>query len=900
MNSSQEVYKALQDGRISFSEAKASLAKLRKSNTPIPKSTSATYTELDDQSNELLLIPNWKKISPHFESPKLSGKYLFVNATESQKSAILKGRSVSYSEIQTEPGNTNEYMMDQTMMQMTIEHIIWFASLPHQYPSKNSCVAGLFKLIKHLLNGSYGKKRLTITIITFQGQSVFKDDDTNPEHASIQGVTGAMVKEVPNWKIKLIDLSTPEQLDQFDLLGFPHGTGSNVNAYREGCWYKPCLSYLKYPQNVKSSFRKGGLYIIIGGAGGIGEAISEYLVREYQASLIWIGRSIKDAKISKKIDRIRTFGKAPLYFSADAGDITSMQNVYKKIKKTYKDIHGVIHAAIVLKDQSLALMSEEQFCEVMHAKTDVCLTIGKIFLKERLDFILFLSSIQSFLTSAGQSNYAAACLFKDAYAKELSKIVHYPVKVINWGYWGSIGIVASQEYRAKMSALGVGSIEPAEGMKVLELLLAGPVDQLSFLKAKKDTLKNILDDNDQFEVLSSVSSIDAMKININIENRSQQIDLIKTEFITQQENMTKYLCELLIAEFYDTGVLSIGNNSLSKLIQYFSLNEKYQKWLHECFSILSKHGLLKYDTDTGNIYIDHIVDKKELILAREKDRLSWIENRNLISQLKLAEVMINNVKKILCSEIPPTDIMFPNSSLELVEGIYKNNIIADYYNNISADVVETYVELCKNINPGRKIKIFEVGAGTGGASAAVLKRLQKFTGFIDEYYYTDKSRAFLAHGKESFGAANPYLSYKIFDVEQSFLDQKLIGKFDLVLAANVIHATKDIRNTLTVVKSLLCKNGILLMNEISDKTAFTHFTFGLLDGWWMYRDNDIRIPGCPGLYPAQWKKVLESEGFTASTILGSEFNLGQQVICAQSNGLIKRHSGIISQKNELI
>src|SRR5262249_27317836 len=59
------------------------------------------------------------------------------------------------------------------------------------------------------------------------------------------------------------------------------------------------------------------------------------------------------------------------------------------------------------------------------------------------------------------------------------------VKVMNWGYWGSVGVVASAPYQERMSQMGIGSLEPAEAMQSLEDLLAGPVDQMVLLKTTK-------------------------------------------------------------------------------------------------------------------------------------------------------------------------------------------------------------------------------------------------------------------------------------------------------------------------------------------------------------------------------------------------------------------------------
>jgi polyketide synthase PksM len=56
------------------------------------------------------------------------------------------------------------------------------------------------------------------------------------------------------------------------------------------------------------------------------------------------------------------------------------------------------------------------------------------------------------------------------------------VKVMNWAYWGGVGVVASDGYRARMAQLGIGSIEPADGMAALDALLDGPLHWLAYMK----------------------------------------------------------------------------------------------------------------------------------------------------------------------------------------------------------------------------------------------------------------------------------------------------------------------------------------------------------------------------------------------------------------------------------
>ena len=130
-------------------------------------------------------------------------------------------------------------------------------------------------------------------------------------------------------------------------------------------------------------------------------------------------------------------------------------------------------------------MTEEQFKNSLSAKVDICVRIIQVFGKEMLDFVLFFSSMQSFMKAPGQSNYAAGCVFKDAFAKAISNMIRCKVKVINWGYWGSVGVVTNSFYKDRMDKAGIGSIEPEEGMKAIQQLMESSIDQLCFIKTTK-------------------------------------------------------------------------------------------------------------------------------------------------------------------------------------------------------------------------------------------------------------------------------------------------------------------------------------------------------------------------------------------------------------------------------
>ncbi len=294
----------------------------------------------------------------------------------------------------------------------------------------------------------------------------------------------------------------------------------------------------------------------------------------------------------------------------------------------------------------------------------------------------------------------------------------------------------------------------------------------------------------------------------------------------------------------------------------------YEKWFEETLCIFERRGYLK--KSSGSYQVNN---QQFDINALWKQ---W--NPDQHAGIKLIDRALKKLPEILSGKIAATDVIFPQGSMDQVELVYKGNEVADFYNAQLADVVVTYVKEHSGV------KIFEIGAGTGGTSTMLFEKLKEFP--IQSYCYTDLSKAFLLHAEKTF--REPYLTYMLFDVEQPIANQEIVpGSYDIVVAANVLHATRDIRQTLRNAKALLKKNGMLLLNEIATNSIFTHLTFGLLDGWWRYEDSELRIPGCPGLYPKVWKEVLESEGFFDVCLL-PPINKEQQVISAKSNGVVRQ------------
>ncbi|ASR46322.1 hypothetical protein B4V02_06340 [Paenibacillus kribbensis] len=354
----------------------------------------------------------------------------------------------------------------------------------------------------------------------------------------------------------------------------------------------------------------------------------------------------------------------------------------------------------------------------------------------------------------------------------------------------------------------------------------------------------------------------------------EQFDIYREQI----KAVDRLLIQILQAQLQAVGLLN-ANPEDDRLWVRYGLKELYRLWMKESLDIFTRNPAV----------VSTVSDIQEVWEKWEQSKQHWTKDANLRAQVLLVEATLKALPEILTGKVPATDIMFPKGSMHLVEGIYKHNKVADYFNEVLSDQVTAFLQHRLKQHRGTKIRILEIGAGTGGTTSIVLDKLKPFQQYIEEYCYTDISKAFLKHGERVYGEQNPFLKFEVLNIEEAVTEQGIeVGKYDIVIAANVLHATRNIRRTLRNAKSLISNNGLILLNEISDKSIFTHLTFGLLEGWWMYEDPAVRIQGCPGLYPTQWKKLLEIEGYHHVGFLAAEeTQLGQQIISAQSDGIVQ-------------
>lgn len=234
---------------------------------------------------------------------------------------------------------------------------------------------------------------------------------------------------------------------------------------------------------------------------------------------------------------------------------------------------------------------------------------------------------------------------------------------------------------------------------------------------------------------------------------------------------------------------------------------------------------------------------------------------------------------VLRGNYDPMQLVFADGSTEEAEQIYERSPVCRFFNQKAAKVVWAAVDSIA----GRPARILEIGGGTGATTVSILSELAEKN---IEYCFTDVSAAFLSLARGKFSDI-PSLSYRVLDIENDPADQGFEpGSYDVIIAANVLHATADLRHTLAHVRKLLAPGGMLLLVEGVRPDRWLDLTFGLTDGWWRFGDLDLR-PEHPLVSAENWARLLSEAGMSSSRTISYVLDDGspsqQIVIVAQAD-----------------
>ncbi len=324
-------------------------------------------------------------------------------------------------------------------------------------------------------------------------------------------------------------------------------------------------------------------------------------------------------------------------------------------------------------------------------------------------------------------------------------------------------------------------------------------------------------------------------------------------------------------------MLQVGSRiSMNDVVRVFDIPEQHymRRLLVRLLGILSEEGILTArESGWECIKTPDAMDAEEYWTHLRAEYPAQEAELDLIKQC--GPYLAN----VLCSEKTPLDLLFPNGSIQATEKVYQDAPFARAYNQLAQRAIQVALS---NLPQDQKIRILEIGAGSGGTTSSILPILDPDR---TEYVFTDLSPRFTSLAGEKFGSYS-FVRYELLDIERDPSLQGFDGQqFDLILAANVLHATSDLRQSIKHTQSLLSPNGILVLLEGTAPQRWVDITFGFTEGWWKFSDTNLR-PSYPLLSQQGWLSLLSEVGFAESVAIPSdnEQMLEQAVIISQCKG----------------
>ncbi len=310
----------------------------------------------------------------------------------------------------------------------------------------------------------------------------------------------------------------------------------------------------------------------------------------------------------------------------------------------------------------------------------------------------------------------------------------------------------------------------------------------------------------------------------------------------------------LSAKYVEQAFVSLGWAPLphsridtNELVTELGIAPRHERFLNRLLQILAEEGVLRRRDQRWEVLRPLVPQSSEDLEAELAARFPAAE-----AELALVQRGGRSLPAVLRGERDALEALLGLDGGRMLQKLYTDSVFMRLYNAaVSQKVVEAVGR-----NHGRT-RILEIGAGTGGTSGPVLGAV----GAADvEYVLTDVSSA-LVHQAEQRFMGDGRVSCRVLDIEASPERQGFEpGHYDVVIAANVIHATRDLNESLHHVRRLLRPGGLLVLLEGEGCQRWLDLIVGGTDGWWRFRDSSVRLD-YPLIGRTQWKPLLETAGF---------------------------------------
>ncbi|MEU3409090.1 type I polyketide synthase [Streptomyces sp. NPDC006670] len=292
----------------------------------------------------------------------------------------------------------------------------------------------------------------------------------DPAQTAVWGLVRSAQSENPG-RFLLVDADG----DDTALLPAAVACGEPQVALRDGALHVPRLvradDAARAREDAPAPFTTGGTVLITGASGTLGRLVARHLVTAYGVRhLLLAGRRGQDAPGAAEFEQeLRELGAEPRTVACDVADRAELAALLATVPAAHP-LTGVVHAAGVTDDGTVAALTPDRVDRVFRPKADAALGLHELTRDADLSAFVLFSSAAGTLGSAGQANYSAANAYLDALA-ESRRAQGLPAVSLAWGLWAqsstlTAGLAAADRHRISRS--GLIALEAAEGLALFD------------------------------------------------------------------------------------------------------------------------------------------------------------------------------------------------------------------------------------------------------------------------------------------------------------------------------------------------------------------------------------------------------------------------------------------------
>ncbi|MFN6493270.1 beta-ketoacyl synthase N-terminal-like domain-containing protein [Nostoc sp. DedQUE03] len=310
-----------------------------------------------------------------------------------------------------------------------------------------------------------------------------------------------------------------------------------------------------------------------------------------------------------------------------------------------------------------------------------------------------------------------------------------------------------------------------------------------------------------------------------------------------------------------------GKYYLEDLLEKHNISLRYEQLFSRWLQILVEQKQLQQQEGLFTGLVPYSSDYIHQYLEQVRTRFAG----SSLVDLDLIQRCGENLAAIVTGEQEPLEIFNELVYQKENKSSYSESTLITYYNSIVRSGLE---QLIKSLPSSVQLRVLEIGAGTGVTTQALLPVLPPQQ---TSYTFTDIGSGFLTQAQEKF-KDYPFIEYRLLDIDKPPTQQGFEKySYDVIIATNVLHATRNIDKTLHHVRSLLAPSGFLVMWEITQPKIDFDISWGLL---LKPLDDKRRSPGQPFIILDQWSEALREQDFVQVAAFPETEAIEHQIIMA--------------------